>query len=174
MGIFPTSGIRAFTNLLSIKTKFGESHQESLMQLEGINLFKAVRLEEECVYDVVGLANGSPAILHLQMGISLEQLSDWTNCAQLASVVGPVKYNSLKDICRTNSFFQKEMNDDGRRPDFIQKLASINVINPDEILNRLEDIWGKPEDDESDSEGSASGAGQEGVDDVGQGPDPNS
>jgi len=138
LGFFPLS---AFSLLKQTGVKALESagaRDSSLLDLPLISRWEALRLEEEGVETVPALAMADREQLHRVLPVAPPVVDLWIDAARLAAVVGPERYESLRQVCHTASELVSRVGDAG----FVARLRDeCGIANPEEVVRMLESAF---------------------------------
>lgn len=137
IGFFPLSGISILKEF-SLKSFSGDVEKKvSLSIIPGISRWQIIRLDEEEIDSVSTLASTNPETLKEvipESTIKHKKLGDWIEMAKLISVLGPVKYDLVKEFSLTAKHFIKMSGDDT----FKEKVKNkCNIDNTEEIAELL-------------------------------------
>lgn len=138
VGFFPLSAM-SILKKFGLRAVQGDTHQQdSLSQIPALSRWQIIRLEEEGIDAVPGLAAASPAALKAATPLRASMIDFWIDAARLASLVGDEKYEGLKESCITATEFIKKSQD----PAFVQRLKENYAINnPEEIVRILHESF---------------------------------
>jgi hypothetical protein len=136
VGMFPLSAVTLLTEFGNKRLSMGED-QTSLTTIPGISTWQVMRLEEEGIDSLSALAEADYQELSKSISskvIKPAKLRDWIDQARLITVLGPKRWAELNGICERATVFVQEKD----TAEFKAKLATKNLMNPDEIAKTLE------------------------------------
>lgn len=90
----------------------GGTPERSLLTLPGISRWDVYRLEEEGISDIASLATANRRELLETLPNAPSQVNLWVDTAILMTVLGPDKYNEIKKLSLTASYFVQRLKND--------------------------------------------------------------
>ncbi len=112
---------------------------DTLSQLPAISRWQIIRLEEEAIDNVSTLAAVDRQTLQVAIPIRDTVLDLWIDSARLIALIGPDKFETLRNDCLTGSEFVRRARD----PEFVGLLQEkYQIGNPEELARLLRESFG--------------------------------